>query len=66
MRFSVPKDLSFWSGRTKKSFSAVVVITRGLEYLHSLDPPVIHGDIKPSNILLDQDFSAKIRDFGLC
>ena len=66
MRFSVPKDLSFWSGRTKKSFSVVVAITRGLEYLHSLDPPMIHGDIKPSNILLDQDFSAKIRDFGLC
>ncbi|XVF09733.1 hypothetical protein REPUB_Repub07fG0120800 [Reevesia pubescens] len=49
----------------KQRFSIAVDIARGLEYLHGLDPPVIHGDIKPSNILLDQYFSAKIADFGL-
>lgn len=49
----------------KKRFSIVVDIAKGIEYLHCLDPPVIHGDIKPSNILLDQYFSAKIADFGL-
>ncbi|KAJ9139954.1 hypothetical protein P3X46_030645 [Hevea brasiliensis] len=48
-----------------KRFSIAVDIARGIDYLHSLDPPVIHGDIKPSNILLDQCFSAKIADFGL-
>ncbi|KAL0317710.1 UNVERIFIED_CONTAM: Receptor-like serine/threonine-protein kinase [Sesamum angustifolium] len=37
-----------------------------LEYLHHYcDPPIIHGDIKPSNILLDGGFNAKIGDFGL-
>ncbi|XP_022724903.1 receptor-like serine/threonine-protein kinase At4g25390 [Durio zibethinus] len=49
----------------KQRFSIAVDIAKGLEYLHGLDPPVIHGDIKPSNILLDQYFSAKIADFGL-
>ncbi|KAJ6889570.1 receptor-like serine/threonine-protein kinase [Populus alba x Populus x berolinensis] len=49
----------------KKRFSIAVDIAKGIEYLHSLDPPVIHGDIKPSNILLDQCFNAKVADFGL-
>ncbi|CAK7337139.1 unnamed protein product [Dovyalis caffra] len=49
----------------KKRFSIAVDIAKGIEYLHSLDPPVIHGDIKPSNILLDLCFNAKVADFGL-
>lgn len=50
----------------KTRFSIAMDIAKGLEYLHHYcDPPVIHGDIKPSNILLDSDFNAKIGDFGL-
>ncbi|GER36729.1 kinase family protein [Striga asiatica] len=49
-----------------KRFSIALNIARWLEYLHhSSDPPIIHGDIKPSNILLDGAFNAKIGDFGL-
>ncbi|KAJ4874359.1 putative receptor-like protein kinase [Raphanus sativus] len=42
-----------------------VDIARGLEYLHEhCHPPVVHRDLKSSNILLDSHFNAKISDFG--
>ncbi|XP_068635635.1 receptor-like serine/threonine-protein kinase At2g45590 [Aristolochia californica] len=55
-------ELMLWT----KRYSIALDITRGLEFLHcACEPPIIHGDIKPSNILLDISFSAKIADFGL-
>lgn len=54
-------ELMDWS----KRFSVAVNVAEGIEHLHGLERPVIHGDIKPSNVLLDKLFSAKIADFGL-
>ncbi|GLT55612.1 hypothetical protein SLA2020_287170 [Shorea laevis] len=41
-------------------------IAKGIEYLHQgCDQQILHFDIKPHNILLDQNFNSKISDFGL-
>ncbi|PKU79440.1 G-type lectin S-receptor-like serine/threonine-protein kinase RLK1 [Dendrobium catenatum] len=41
-------------------------IARGLRYLHEeCSTQIIHCDIKPQNILLDENFNPRISDFGL-
>jgi len=41
-------------------------ICEGLLFMHSIQPePIVHHDLKPSNILLDNDLSSKISDFRL-
>ncbi|KAE9618259.1 putative protein kinase RLK-Pelle-RLCK-XI family [Lupinus albus] len=54
-------ELIHWN----KRFLVIFDIAKGIQYLHSFETPIIHGDIKPTNILLDRCFSAKIADFGL-
>lgn len=38
---------------------------RGMTYLHSGTPPVLHRDLKSANLLLDDSYAAKVCDFGL-
>ncbi|KAL2920542.1 hypothetical protein RDABS01_012033 [Bienertia sinuspersici] len=56
------EELMEWCNR----FRIAIEVAQGLAFLHhSCDPPIIHGDVKPSNVLLDDCFRAKIADFGL-
>ncbi|CAA2992565.1 serine threonine- kinase ACR4 [Olea europaea subsp. europaea] len=49
-----------------KRVTIAVQAARGIEYLHGYAcPPVIHRDIKSSNILLDEEHNARVADFGL-
>ncbi|XP_064405728.1 tyrosine-protein kinase receptor Tie-1-like isoform X1 [Halichondria panicea] len=40
-------------------------VSKGLRYLHSLTPPLIHRDLTAPNILLTEDLTAKIGDLGV-
>ncbi|XVE64014.1 hypothetical protein DITRI_Ditri07aG0067400 [Diplodiscus trichospermus] len=50
----------------EKVFEIAIGVARGIEYLHQgCDMQILHFDIKPHNILLDENFIPKISDFGL-
>ncbi|KAK8582029.1 hypothetical protein V6N13_145017 [Hibiscus sabdariffa] len=47
-------------------FNIAVGTAKGLAYLHEdCDAKIVHCDIKPENVLLDDNFLAKVSDFGL-
>ena len=49
-----------------KIYEIAVGIAQGIEYLHrGCDVQILHFDIKPHNILLDENFIPKVSDFGL-
>ncbi|KAK9025574.1 hypothetical protein V6N11_038437 [Hibiscus sabdariffa] len=50
----------------QKMFEIALGIGRGIEYLHTgCAMQILHFDIKPHNILLDENFNPKVSDFGL-
>ena len=50
-----------WVRRVSMAFDAA----KGMQYLHSRQPPVIHRDLKSPNLLVDTHWHVKVSDFGL-
>ncbi|KAH6762603.1 hypothetical protein C2S52_020036 [Perilla frutescens var. hirtella] len=48
-----------------KRVSIALQLAEGLRCLHELNPSIVHRDIKSANILFDDDWNAKLADFGL-
>ncbi|KAB1203935.1 Serine/threonine-protein kinase CTR1, partial [Morella rubra] len=40
-------------------------VAKGINYLHCLNPPVVHWDLKSPNLLVDKNWTIKVCDFGL-
>ncbi|EYU35450.1 hypothetical protein MIMGU_mgv1a026766mg [Erythranthe guttata] len=64
------KDRLFSSGDSplmwRQRKSIIADVAKGLGYLHyGVKPAVFHGDLKATNVLLDNDMKARIMDFGL-
>ncbi|KAL3531141.1 hypothetical protein ACH5RR_010463 [Cinchona calisaya] len=57
----VGKPVLNWARRHKIALG----IARGLAYLHSLETPITHGNVRSKNVLVDDFFVARLTEFGL-
>lgn len=62
-------DLLYGSGKTPLSFKRKMLIAKqaalGMNWLHCSEPPFIHRDLKSANLLVDDNWTVKVSDFGL-
>ncbi|KAG6505122.1 hypothetical protein ZIOFF_037470 [Zingiber officinale] len=49
----------------KQRLTVAIGAAKGLTHLHSLAPPLVHKNFKTSNILVDENFIAKVADAGI-
>ncbi|KAG6658377.1 hypothetical protein CIPAW_04G156600 [Carya illinoinensis] len=60
------RSLDHWLHRKSRVTTFSSSVNHGLSYMHhDCSPPIVHQDVKSSNILLDLNFNAQIADFGL-
>ncbi|KAK0485349.1 kinase-like domain-containing protein, partial [Armillaria luteobubalina] len=45
--------------------TSLVQVAEGMRYLHNLNPPIVHADIRGANILVMDDLHCCLADFGL-
>ncbi|OWM82334.1 hypothetical protein CDL15_Pgr001908 [Punica granatum] len=66
----VPEEIRGADNNTRLSvtqrMNVAIDVAAAVHYLHhQCQTPIVHSDLKPSNVLLDSDFSAHVSDFGL-
>ncbi|KAL9433619.1 hypothetical protein AB3S75_028447 [Citrus x aurantiifolia] len=49
----------------KRRLRMALDVARGMNYLHHRNPPIVHRDLKSSNLLVDKNWTVKVGDFGL-
>lgn len=49
----------------KRRMRMALDVARGMNYLHHRNPPIVHRDLKSSNLLVDRNWNVKVGDFGL-
>ncbi|XP_076921750.1 uncharacterized protein LOC143583293 [Bidens hawaiensis] len=49
----------------RRRLQMAIDIARGMNYLHQYNPPIVHRDLKSSNLLVDKNWTVKVGDFGL-
>ncbi|WKA07195.1 hypothetical protein VitviT2T_025051 [Vitis vinifera] len=65
-KFIFPKHENNTPLSWERLYKIALGVGHGIEYLHQgCDMKILHFDIKPHNILLDEDFTPKVSDFGL-
>ncbi|GFP88128.1 serine/threonine-protein kinase ctr1 [Phtheirospermum japonicum] len=49
----------------KRRLSMAYDVANGMNYLHNHNPPIVHRDLKSPNLLVDENYTVKVCDFGL-
>ncbi|PIM99147.1 Tyrosine kinase [Handroanthus impetiginosus] len=49
----------------RRRLRMAIDVARGMNYLHHRNPPIVHRDLKSSNLLVDKSWTVKVGDFGL-
>ncbi|KAL6174640.1 hypothetical protein ACLB2K_051286 [Fragaria x ananassa] len=49
----------------KRRMRIALDVARGMNYLHRRNPPIVHRDLKSSNLMVDKNWTVKVGDFGL-
>ncbi len=58
-RSKVPQQID-----EKRRVLMALDVARGMHYLHTCRPPIVHRDLKTPNLLVDKDWTIKVADFG--